>query len=203
MSLKLSCGCALPLRAAPERGLDCPGSNKRPTGRSARSIRPPAHRCHRVPSSHQRVSVQWNRLLLWWRGTRKMETSYFPGHYDWPCAVTDMLVVSSSSRLCIYWRNRGGDYTDDLVLQMADEVQQEQIAYQLKASHRCSRLDQQPPHNQGISPRILSYVIWRRTMWYKFAYLGFEIITAIVMNVAMFWDIALCSPYVNRRFGGT
>jgi hypothetical protein len=22
------------------------------------------------------------------------------------------------------------------------------------------------------------------------------------MNVAIFWDIALCSPYVNRRFGG-
>jgi hypothetical protein len=23
------------------------------------------------------------------------------------------------------------------------------------------------------------------------------------MNVATFWDIASCSPYVNRRFGGT
>jgi hypothetical protein len=22
------------------------------------------------------------------------------------------------------------------------------------------------------------------------------------MNVAIFWDIALCSPYANRRFGG-
>jgi hypothetical protein len=23
------------------------------------------------------------------------------------------------------------------------------------------------------------------------------------MNVAIFWDLAPCSPYVNRRFGGT
>jgi hypothetical protein len=23
------------------------------------------------------------------------------------------------------------------------------------------------------------------------------------MNVAIFWDIMLCSPYVNRRLGGT
>jgi hypothetical protein len=26
--------------------------------------------------------------------------------------------------------------------------------------------------------------------------------TVILMNVATFWDIAPCSPYVNRRFGG-
>jgi hypothetical protein len=30
---------------------------------------------------------------------------------------------------------------------------------------------------------------------------GFEVITAVVVNVAIFWDIAQCSPYVNRRFG--
>jgi hypothetical protein len=30
---------------------------------------------------------------------------------------------------------------------------------------------------------------------------GFEIVTAVVMNVAMFWDIETCSPYANRRFG--
>jgi hypothetical protein len=29
----------------------------------------------------------------------------------------------------------------------------------------------------------------------------FEVLTAVVMNVAIFWDIALCNPYVNRRFG--
>jgi hypothetical protein len=32
---------------------------------------------------------------------------------------------------------------------------------------------------------------------------GFEVLTAVVMNVAIFWDIAPCSPYVNQRFGGT
>jgi hypothetical protein len=32
---------------------------------------------------------------------------------------------------------------------------------------------------------------------------GFEVITVVVTNVAIVWDIAPCSPYVNRRFGGT
>jgi hypothetical protein len=32
---------------------------------------------------------------------------------------------------------------------------------------------------------------------------GFEVITAVVMSVAIFWNIAQCSPYVNQRFGGT
>jgi hypothetical protein len=40
---------------------------------------------------------------------------------------------------------------------MADTLRQEQIAYQLKASHRCSRLVQQPTQKQGI---LLSYEIW-------------------------------------------
>jgi hypothetical protein len=31
--------------------------------------------------------------------------------------------------------------------------------------------------------------------------LGFKVLTAAVMNVAIFWDIAPSSPYVNRRFG--
>jgi hypothetical protein len=31
----------------------------------------------------------------------------------------------------------------------------------------------------------------------------FEVLTALVMNVAIFWDIAPCSPYVNLRFGAT
>jgi hypothetical protein len=31
---------------------------------------------------------------------------------------------------------------------------------------------------------------------------GFEVFTAVVMNVAIFWYIALCSPCLNRRFGG-
>jgi hypothetical protein len=32
---------------------------------------------------------------------------------------------------------------------------------------------------------------------------GFEVITAVVINVAIFWDIVSHSPYVNQRFGGT
>jgi hypothetical protein len=31
----------------------------------------------------------------------------------------------------------------------------------------------------------------------------FEVLTAVVMNVAVFWAIAQCSPCVIRRFGGT
>lgn len=31
----------------------------------------------------------------------------------------------------------------------------------------------------------------------------FEVLTAIGINVATFWDITACSPYVNRRFGRT
>jgi hypothetical protein len=26
---------------------------------------------------------------------------------------------------------------------------------------------------------------------------------AVVINIAIFWDIAPCIPYVNQRFGGT
>jgi hypothetical protein len=32
---------------------------------------------------------------------------------------------------------------------------------------------------------------------------GFEVLTAVVMKVTIFWDIAPFSPYVNQRFGGT
>jgi hypothetical protein len=33
--------------------------------------------------------------------------------------------------------------------------------------------------------------------------IGFEVITAEILKVTIFWDIALCSQYMNRRFGGT
>jgi hypothetical protein len=33
--------------------------------------------------------------------------------------------------------------------------------------------------------------------------LGFDVFTAVVTNVAIFWDIAPCSSYMNRCFGGT
>jgi hypothetical protein len=31
---------------------------------------------------------------------------------------------------------------------------------------------------------------------------GFKMLTAVVMDVAIFWDIAPFNPYVNRSFGG-
>jgi hypothetical protein len=34
-------------------------------------------------------------------------------------------------------------------------------------------------------------------------FVGFEILTAVGINVAIIWDIALCIQYVNRRFEGT
>jgi hypothetical protein len=34
-------------------------------------------------------------------------------------------------------------------------------------------------------------------------YAGFEVLTAVVVNVAIFWDIAPCSQYVDQRFKGT
>jgi hypothetical protein len=34
-------------------------------------------------------------------------------------------------------------------------------------------------------------------------YVRFEVLTAVIMNVTIIWDIAPYSPYVNRRFGET
>jgi hypothetical protein len=33
--------------------------------------------------------------------------------------------------------------------------------------------------------------------------LGFEVLTAAVLTVSVFWDIAPCSLYVDECFGGT
>jgi hypothetical protein len=36
------------------------------------------------------------------------------------------------------------------------------------------------------------------------SFLGFEVLTAVIMKIAIFWSITPCSPLsVNRRFGGT
>jgi hypothetical protein len=35
-----------------------------------------------------------------------------------------------------------------------------------------------------------------------FLYVGFEVLSTVVKNAAIFWDTDLCSPYVKRRFGG-
>jgi hypothetical protein len=31
-------------------------------------------------------------------------------------------------------------------------------------------------------------------------HVGYEVLTAVVMEIAIFWDTAQCSPYMNRRF---
>jgi hypothetical protein len=33
-------------------------------------------------------------------------------------------------------------------------------------------------------------------------HVGYDVLTAVVMNVGIFWDIAPCSPYVNGYFRG-
>jgi hypothetical protein len=37
----------------------------------------------------------------------------------------------------------------------------------------------------------------------RVVFVGSEDLTAVAMNVTILWDIAPCSPYVNRRFKGT
>jgi hypothetical protein len=38
---------------------------------------------------------------------------------------------------------------------------------------------------------------------FHISYVGFEVLTAVVMKVAIFWDIAPCSLQMQRRFSGT
>jgi hypothetical protein len=33
-------------------------------------------------------------------------------------------------------------------------------------------------------------------------FVGSEVLTAVVIDATILWDIVSCSPYVNRRFGG-
>jgi hypothetical protein len=35
------------------------------------------------------------------------------------------------------------------------------------------------------------------------AYVRFEVLTAVTMKNSVFWDVAPCRYFVNRRFGGT
>jgi hypothetical protein len=41
-------------------------------------------------------------------------------------------------------------------------------------------------------------VVWRSKKFVRF-----EVFTAVTMENAVFWDVALCRSCVNRRFGGT
>jgi hypothetical protein len=60
---------------------------------------------------------------------------------------------------------------------------------------------------------VIEVTTWRlRISWGKREYyfackvwpsVGFKVFTAVTMNNAVFWDVAPCRSYVNRRFGGT
>jgi hypothetical protein len=34
-------------------------------------------------------------------------------------------------------------------------------------------------------------------------YVRFEVFTAVIIKIVVFWDVVLCKSWVNRRFGGT
>jgi hypothetical protein len=51
--------------------------------------------------------------------------------------------------------------------------------------------------HQNYFPVVLSRL---RTVLQNF--LEFDVLTKVVMNVAIFWDTAPCSPYMNRCFVG-
>jgi hypothetical protein len=46
---------------------------------------------------------------------------------------------------------------------------------------------------------ILNYMI-KQVSQFCIMSVGFELLTVVVMNVAIFWNVALCRPYVNQRF---
>jgi beta-lactamase regulating signal transducer with metallopeptidase domain len=55
--------------------------------------------------------------------------------------------------------------------------------------HYCIILHHNKRFHKPISTEVLSFRV--------------EILTAIIMDVAIFWDITSCRPYVNRCIGGT
>jgi hypothetical protein len=57
-----------------------------------------------------------------------------------------------------------------------------------------------PSSGAGTISQIMTYV--PRGLSLTPTYVGFEVLTAVVMNLALFWDIALGGLYLKRRFGG-
>jgi hypothetical protein len=51
-------------------------------------------------------------------------------------------------------------------------------------------------------PAILSEYFPTRLPITQFQFLRFKVFTAVIMKNVIFWDMALCSSCVNRRFGG-
>jgi hypothetical protein len=56
--------------------------------------------------------------------------------------------------------------------------------------------------------RFLNLIALKSTITYRqstnklYSPVGFKVLTAVVMNVAIFWNIAPCIPYVSLCFGG-
>jgi hypothetical protein len=56
----------------------------------------------------------------------------------------------------------------------------------------------------GYSYLSIHPFVYRPSKYYEISrYVGLEVLTAVVMNVTIFWDTVPCSQYVNRSFGGT
>jgi hypothetical protein len=51
--------------------------------------------------------------------------------------------------------------------------------------------------NQSVHFFRVIYVI------VMYSFVGFEVLTAVVIKIAILWSIAPCNPYMNRRFRGT
>jgi hypothetical protein len=50
--------------------------------------------------------------------------------------------------------------------------------------------------------RVQVIISWQLRVITLSSYVGFEVLTEVVMNAAIFWDMTSCSSYVNRRFRG-
>jgi hypothetical protein len=63
----------------------------------------------------------------------------------------------------------------------------------------------QPKRPRSEDPahvRIQRFWSWMAQPLYQWNYVGFEVLTAVVMKNTIFWDITPCSPLSVNRFGG-
>jgi hypothetical protein len=55
----------------------------------------------------------------------------------------------------------------------------------------------------SVCRKFVTFIYWPVfDSWYRH-YVRFEVFTAVTMKNAVFWDVAPCRSYVNRRYGGT